>query len=87
MCSAISKLHKFSDCAEHIYNRLKALANRMWSVTEIGKTQQLSSLIPRPSIAANTVEGLVKLLRRMTSGGRMSRRMVDVGCLEAWYFR
>ena len=32
------------------------------------------SLVPRPSITANTVEGLVKLLRRMTSGGR----------LEAW---
>ena len=28
------------------------------------------SLIPRPSITANTVEGLVKLLRRMTSGRR-----------------
>jgi len=27
-----------------------------------------------PSITANAVEGLVKLLRRMTSGG----------CLEAW---
>ena len=26
------------------------------------------------------MEGLVKLLRRMTSGGRM----VDAGCLEAW---
>ena len=52
MCSAISRLHKFSDCAEPIYNRLKALASRVWSVTEIGKTQQLSSLIPRPSIAA-----------------------------------
>ena len=34
----------------------------------------LSNLIPRPSITANAVEGLVKLLRRMTSGGR----------LEAW---
>ena len=28
------------------------------------------SLVPRPSITANTVEGLVKLLHRMTSGGR-----------------
>jgi len=28
------------------------------------------SLIPRPSITANAVEGLVKLLRRMTSGRR-----------------
>ena len=35
------------------------------------------SLIPKPSITANAVEGLVKLLRRMTSGGR----------LEAWHFR
>ena len=34
------------------------------------------SLVPRPS-TPNTVEGLVKLLRRMTSGG----------CLEAWHFR
>ena len=32
---------------------------------------------PGPSITANTVEGLVKLLRRMASGGR----------LEAWHFR
>ena len=36
----------------------------------------LSSLVPRPLITANVVEGLVKLLRRMTSGG----------CLEAWHF-
>ena len=36
-----------------------------------------SSLVPRPSITANVVEGLVKLLRRMTSGGR----------LEVWHFR
>ena len=34
----------------------------------------LGSLVPRPSITANAVEGLVKLLHRMTSGGR----------LEAW---
>ena len=42
------------------------------------------SLTPRPSITANTVEGLVKLLRRMTSGGRMGGRIVDVGRLEVW---
>ena len=35
-----------------------------------------TSLVPRPSITANTVEGLVKLLHRMMSGGR----------LEAWHF-
>ena len=35
------------------------------------------ALVPRPSITANTVESMVKLLCRMTSGGR----------LEAWYFR
>jgi len=29
-----------------------------------------ASLVPRPSIIANAVEGLVKLLCRMTSGGR-----------------
>ena len=34
------------------------------------------SLVPRPSITANTVEGLVKLLRRMTSGRRW----------EVWHF-
>ena len=28
-----------------------------------------SNFVPRPSITANAVEGLVKLLRRMTSGG------------------
>ena len=33
------------------------------------------SLIPRPTITTNAVEGLVKLLRRMTSGGHW----VDVG--------
>ena len=32
------------------------------------------SLVPRASITANAVEGLVKLLRRVTTGGR----------LEAW---
>ena len=37
------------------------------------------SLIPRPSITANAVEGLIKLLHRMISGGRM----VDVARLEA----
>ena len=42
-----------------------------------------ASLVPRPSITANAVEGLVKLLRRMTSGGRK----VDVGLLEVWYFQ
>ena len=30
--------------------------------------QALLSLVPRPSITANAVKGLVKLLRRMTSG-------------------
>ena len=30
-----------------------------------------ASLVPRPSITANAVEGLVKLPRRMTSGGRL----------------
>ena len=35
------------------------------------------SLVPRPLITANTVEGLVKLLCRMSSGGH----------LEAWHFR
>ena len=34
------------------------------------------SLVPKPSITANVMEGLVKLLCRMTSGG----------CLEAWHF-
>ena len=29
------------------------------------------SLVPRPSITANVVEGLVKLLRRMMSDGRL----------------
>ena len=38
---------------------------------------QLCGLAPRPLITANVVEGLVKLLRRMTSGGR----------LEAWHFQ
>ena len=32
---------------------------------------QSVSLIPRPSITANVVEGLTKLLRRMTSGGHL----------------
>ena len=32
------------------------------------------SLVPRPSITANAVEGLVKLLRRMTS----SKRLEDI---------
>ena len=36
------------------------------------------SLVPRPSITANSVEGLVKLLLRMTSGRRWDR------CWEAW---
>ena len=37
----------------------------------------IPSLVPRPSITANAVEGVVKLLRRMTSGRRW----------EAWHFR
>ena len=41
------------------------------------------SLIPRPSIAANSVEDLIKLLRRMTSGGRMVDIQLDVVRLEA----
>ena len=39
-------------------------------------TTQTFSLVPRPS-TPNTVEGLVKLVRRMTLGGR----------LEVWHFR
>ena len=35
------------------------------------------SLVPRPSITANTVEDLVKLQCKMMSGGR----------LEVWHFR
>ena len=31
----------------------------------------ISSLVPRPSITANMVEGLVKPIRRMTSGRRL----------------
>ena len=30
-----------------------------------------SSLVPRPSFTANLVEGLLKLLRRVMSGGRL----------------
>ena len=40
------------------------------------------SLVPRPPITANAVEGLVKLLCRIMSGGRMVP--VDVGRLEEW---
>ena len=35
------------------------------------KTELGNSLVPRLSITTNVVEGLVKLLRRMMSGGRM----------------
>ena len=35
-----------------------------------------TSLIPRPSITANAVEDLIKLLRRMTSGGRTEARLI-----------
>ena len=42
--------------------------------------QPNANLVPRPSIIDNMMESLVKLLCRMTSGGRM----VDVGRLEAW---
>ena len=42
--------------------------------------QPNASLVPRPLIIDNMMEGLVNLLHRMTSGGRM----VDVGRLEAW---
>ena len=38
------------------------------------RTEGNTSLVPRPSITANAVKGLVKLLCRMMSGG----------CLEAW---
>jgi len=39
------------------------------------------TLIPRPSITANAVEGLVKLLRRMTSGG-LGRHGLLCGALQ-----
>ena len=45
-----------------------------WEPGCIGQLLFSSTLVPRPSITANAVEGLVKLLRRMTSGG----------CTEAW---
>ena len=40
-------------------------------------TASKCSLVPRPSITANAVEGLAKLQHRMTSGGH----------LEAWHLR
>ena len=36
----------------------------------------VTSLVPRPSITANAVEGLVKLLRRMTSGGHLETWLI-----------
>ena len=39
-----------------------------------------ASLVPRPSIP-NAVEGLVKLVRRMTSGGRLEAWLTHRGCI------
>ena len=44
----------------------------VWPGNEANFSRELvASLIPRPSITANVVEGLVKLLLRMISGGRL----------------
>ena len=40
------------------------------------------SLVPRPSITANAVEGLVKLPHRMTSGGRLEAWLITP-CMHA----
>ena len=53
------------------------LLNYNKNETDTKNRYYFSSLVPRLSITANAVEGLVKLLRTLTS----SR------CLEAWHFR
>ena len=64
-------------------SRLRIIASTSHSLPcklshALGKMKKrISSLVPRPSITANAVEGLVKLLRRMTLGR----------CWEAWHFR
>ena len=40
--------------------------------------QSTSSLVPRPSITAKVVEGLVKFLRRMMSGGGVAYHAVHI---------
>ena len=56
---------------------LFAVTSTVLGMRLYSKQNTCFSLIPRPSITANTVEGLVKLLRRMMSGRRW----------EAWCFR
>ena len=50
------------------------LGTRLGNRDGLGTRLCRPSLVPRPSITANAVEGLVKLLRRMTSGGRKGGR-------------
>jgi len=64
------ELHVLGDVSYHCYVDTRSTWLPTWSYSQ-------ASLVPRPSIIANMVEGLVKRLRRMTSGGR----------LEMWHFR
>ena len=50
-------------------------------VTERSALPESSSLVLRPSITANVVEGLVKLVRRMTSGGRLDVWLITL-CMQ-----
>ena len=47
----------------------------------------VTSLVPRPSITANAVEGLVKLLHRMTSGGGLEAWLTCHACTSTGVYR
>ena len=66
-------LYKVMWLTEHVHEELTLILEFNRSKGRYCET----SLVPRPSITANVVEGLVKLLHRMTSGVY----------LEAWHFR
>ena len=54
----------------------------VWKREYTSERAWLASLVPRPSITANAVEGLVKLLRRMTSGRSFTRPSTALAVIE-----
>ena len=76
----------FINLRGHTVNHTQLPVGRNTSVlhTSLGGSlcvhQSTSSLVPRPSITANVVEGLVKFLRRMMSGGRWETWLITWKC-------
>ena len=77
-CHWSQTCHIFCTCchSSQIWSRCTLWRESSTMGATCSLTRDWISLVPRPSITANVVEGPVKLLHRMTSAG----------CTEGWHF-